>query len=252
MSPDPFDELDRELARGLSRLAPEVGGGDETLASMRPRFQRARTRARIVRVSAGLASLLAIGTIATLAAPSRERSHVSVNAPSSTPATQRRVPPSTRHTSTTTVPATRASTTTSTVTTPTTGGSGPSSPSGPTPTTAAVPVPVTSPDAHGGPGPSGGGSDGGHGHGGSSTSTTVPSQSGTRTYHSSGGDITVRFSHGALSLIHVSPASGCSSDIRDRGPYHVEVRFRRGGQEQSRIELQVENGRIVRTDHSNG
>jgi hypothetical protein len=39
-------ELDRALASGLSSLAPEVEAVDVTLAELRPRFHRARTRRR--------------------------------------------------------------------------------------------------------------------------------------------------------------------------------------------------------------
>ena len=37
--------IDRALSSGLSALAPDVSGDEETLAALRPRFRRARTRA---------------------------------------------------------------------------------------------------------------------------------------------------------------------------------------------------------------
>ena len=58
MSPDPFDDIDRALAGGLSALAPEVDGGDETLARLRPRFQRARSRNRVMKVGGTLVALV--------------------------------------------------------------------------------------------------------------------------------------------------------------------------------------------------
>ena len=79
MTDEPFDDVDRALAHGLSALAPEVDGGDETLAALRPRFRRARTRRRVAGVGVSLVALAAIGSVAVLAAPDSGRAHVQVS-----------------------------------------------------------------------------------------------------------------------------------------------------------------------------
>jgi hypothetical protein len=229
VSPDSFDEVDRALASGLSSLAPDVRNGDEALAAVRPRFERARTRARLVRIGGTVGALVAIGSLAALMAPHSARTRVSVSSQTSTPGTTARPVQS----STTTVAGSRGTSATTTVPTPTTAGAKVA------PTTAVtVIVPVTTPG-------------GGHGPSSPSTTTTV-SAGADHEYSSPSGSISVRFSNGTLTLLHVSPGKGFAEDVRDRGPDRVEVRFTRGGSETSRIEIRVENGQLVRIDHSQG
>jgi hypothetical protein len=78
-APDSFDAVDRALAGGLSALAPDVASGDEALATLRPRFERAQTRARVARVGGTVAALLLIGSVATFVAPRSQRTHVQVD-----------------------------------------------------------------------------------------------------------------------------------------------------------------------------
>ena len=105
MSPNDFDDIDRALASGLAALAPEVEGGDETLASLRPRFQRARTRNRAMKAGGAIAVLVVIASVAAMAAPSSRRSHVQVSSPPTTPAKiSKPARTSTTSTPTTTVP----------------------------------------------------------------------------------------------------------------------------------------------------
>jgi hypothetical protein len=141
--------------------------------------------------------------------------------------------------STTTVPAP--------VTNPSTNGSHNSGATSPTtPVTGPATVPNTAPNG-GGPGSSDGGGD----HR-SSTTTSFPATAGVRSYHSSGGSITVRIGHGSVTLLHVDPATGFTPETHDSGPDRVDVRFIRGGQTY-RIELQVDgNGQVVRTSSNDG
>jgi len=221
-------DTDRALARRLSALAPEVTPADDALSALRPRMYRARTRARALKVGMVTVAAVAIGSAAAVAAP-RSHSHVTVSGASPISST------TTHRTTTTTV---RTTTTVA-----------------PRPTTKPVPVPppVTSsasvPRSHGSGGapvttpatvPTS------TGHGGSPT--TVPHPSDLQTYSTPGGSITVRFSHDELSLVSVHAAPGFGHDVRDRGPDHVEVRFDHDGADY-RIELMVEHGRVVRSDH---
>ena len=242
---DSFDDLDRALASGLSALAPDVAGGDDALASMRPRFERARARRRATRLGASVAVLFIAGSVAVLAAPSPSRSHVSVTSPPTTPGDTR--PPVKRGT-TTTVPKTSTTTVPAPSTTPSTNGSHNSGATTPTtPATGPVTVPNTAPNG-GGPGPSDGGGD----HGGASTTTSFTGTTGVRTYHSPGGSITVRVARGSVTLLHVDAASGYTSETHDSGPDRVDVRFTRGGQTY-RIVLQVDDhGQVARTSHGDG
>ena len=228
MSPEQFDEVDLALASGLSALAPDVREGTKTLAAMRPRFERARTRARIARIGGAVGALVVIGSLAALMAPHSARTRVSVSSQTSTPGTTAR-PQST----TTTVGGSRGGFATTTVSTPTTAGSKVA------PTTAVtVIVPVTTPGGGGGPSTP-------------STTTTV-SVGDDHEYSSTSGSISVRFVNGTLTLLRVSPGNGFAEDVRDRGPDRVEVRFTSGGRETARIEIRVENGQLVRIDHSDG
>jgi hypothetical protein len=253
VSPDPFDDIDRALASGLSALAPEVDGGDEKLAEVRPRFQRARTRARVVKIGGTVAILLAIGSVATLAAPSSQRSHVQVFSPPTTREPRRHpVRTSTTSVATTTVPATSPTSTPTTATSPAIVGS--TNPGNGSTATTPVTVPGTTPgtDPHGDRGGSGSSNGGdGQGHGGSSTSTTAPgSHNEVHEYQSHGGSVRVRFSHGVLSLISVSRASGYHSHVVQNRPDDIEVRFSNSHGEW-RIRIRVEHGRPVsEVDHT--
>jgi len=228
VSPEPFDEVDRALATGLSALAPDVHDGDETLAAMRPRLHRARTRARLVRIAGTVGALVVIGSVAAVMAPHSARTRVSVSSQTSTPGSTARTVP----TSTTTVAGSRNGAASTTISTPTTAGTK----FAPT-TVGSVIVPVTTPG-------------GGHPVNNPSTTTTTVAAGTEHAYNSPSGSITVRFSNGILTLLHVSPGPGFAADVRDRGPDRVEVRFTVGGSERSRIEIRVENGRLVRIDHS--
>jgi hypothetical protein len=247
VSDESFDGIDRALAHGLSALAPEVDGGDETLAALRPRFRRARTRRRAAGVGVSLVALAAIGSVAQLAAPDSRHPHVQISAP-----------PSTRSHS----PTTKSSTSVSTTTrpdasprpgspTPTTAGhssgpSGPSNPSnpsgGPLPSPTTVPAPVPNGD-HGGSGASGADRGGDNGHGGSGPeSTTVPPAPEVHTYRSAGGSVTVRFAHGQLQLLGDSASGGYRASVESEQPDDIEIRFDSAqGQSQWRIRVRVDH-----------
>jgi cytoskeletal protein RodZ len=240
VSDDSFDEIDRALAHGLSALAPEVDGGDETLDALRPRFRRARTRRRAAGIGVSLVALVAIGSVALLAAPDSERSHVQVSGS-----------PSTRGHSSTTRSSASVSTTTRPGSTPppsspTTSGhsSGPSGASnplnpsgGPSPSPGTVPGTVPNGD-RGGPGLSGGGDNSGGGSG--PQSTTVPPTSEVQTYRSAGGTVTVRFAHGQLQLLGESAATGYQATIGSDQPDDIDVRFD-GAQGRWRIRVRVDH-----------
>ena len=76
--------------------------------------------------------------------------------------------------------------------------------------------------------------------GGGGTNSPAPEN---HTYTSDGGSITVRFADGALSLLSTHPATGFSSDVNDRGPTRVEVRFDDGTTEWQ-IRVDVINGHL--------
>jgi hypothetical protein len=241
VSPDPFDDdLDRALKSGLSALAPYVGGDDDALTSLRPRFQRARTRNRVAKIGGALVALAAIASVAALAAPSSGRTHVQVSSPGTTASDPTSTPaPSSSSTTSTTasVPAVTgpaASTASSSV-------PHSSNLSGSSPTT-----PVTVPGTTPGPAPIGNdsGNGGGNGHGQGSPGTTDPSQNGAKKYDSQGGSIIVRFSHGDLTLLHVSPADGYSSSVDHNEASDIDVRFENdnGGW---RVRVRVENGHVT-------
>jgi hypothetical protein len=233
MSPDQFDDLDRALSSGLSALAPDVTGGDEALAALRPRFQRARRRARVAKIGATVVAVVAIGSVLTLAAPSSARSHVNITGPGSTPS-QTTSPTRSTTTTPTTVRPVIGRGTTSSDTRPL---AGPGSQPGLAPTSV-VTVPGTTPgtDGHGGgPGPTGGGDH--HGHDGSSTTTTFPAND-VHSYDSRGGAVTVRYGDGALTLVSVVPAAGYTSEVSNQ-PDDLDVRFH-GGQGDWRIRVQVD------------
>jgi hypothetical protein len=237
VSPDPFDDVDRALASGLSALAPDLHDADAALASMRPRFERARTRARLVKIGGTVGALVLFGSLAILMAPSKARSRVSVSSQTSTPGTARQPSgSSTTSSSTTSIPVSSGGPASATVPSPAT-----VRPAVSPTTVVTVIVPATGPRGAPGSGP-----------GGSSTTTTVVGGADVHEYGSPSGSISVRFSKGALSLVGVSPGKGIAADVSDRGPDRVEVRFISGGAEQSRIEIRVENGQVVRIDHSEG
>lgn len=239
MSPDlPNDsDIDQALKSGLSALAPEVDGGD-ALMSLRPRFRRARTRNRVAKVGGTVAALVAIVSVAALAAPSSGRTHVRVSSPPST---------APDHTSR---PTKHSTTTSTTISLPVVTGPAPTvastvphqpGPSGSSPTTA-VTVPGTTP----GTAPHGddnGKGDGG-GQGGPSSPTTNPWQNGVRTYRSPGGSITVRYSHGDLRLLSISSADGYHASKRRDDADYIDVRFENdhGGW---RVRVRVENGHVT-------
>jgi hypothetical protein len=194
MSPDSFDDVDRALASGLSDLAPEVNGADEMLASLRPGFQRARTRNRAMKVGGAVAVLVVIGSVAAVAAPSSRRSQVQVEAPPTTAPTPTSKPAPSSTTSTTTTSIAPVTTTS-----PTTGfASGPVNrhpyvPPYIPPATVPQTTPATAPSANtgGGPGPT------------TTTTTVPPPVIAVHTFTSPGGRVRVRLSHGKLTIVKV-------------------------------------------------
>jgi hypothetical protein len=245
MSRDPYDEVDRALADGLAGLAPVAPSGDKVLESVRPRFRRARARARAAKAGGALVALLAVASVATLTAPHSGRTHVQVGSGSTQPGSTR--------------PAGSSSTTVSTTAparpgvahVPTTATSSVPARSGTTsPGTVQSTTPTTTSGnggaRGGGPGPSDGS---GPGRGGSTT-TVAPSQpDDVQTYRATGGSIIVRLAGNAASLDKVSPAAGYGYTVHDDGPTRVEVRFTRAGEEVARIDVDVEGGHLVRVQH---
>ena len=243
MSADRFDGVDRALASGLSALAPDVEGGDEALAALRPRFQRALTRARVVRIGGTLLAVVVIGTAATLAAPRSTRSHVSVSSVSSTPATGRSVRSSTTSTSTTSAPGASANSTPSSFSSPTTARR--QNPSATTPATA----PTNGSDPAGGGSGTSGGGDGQHGSG-QTTTTTTPAN-GVYAFRSQGGSVTVRFSHASLKLLGVSPANGYQAEVQSNQPDDIDVRFTDShGEWRIRVRVDHQGHLLHEIDHS--
>jgi hypothetical protein len=222
MTDEPRDELDRALGVGLGRLGGDAPDADAALAALHPRFRRARTRARVARAS--VVALVVLGSAAVaLAGTGRGKHQVSVAASTTTG--------SERSSTSTSVHQRRPTTTTE-----------PSLP----PSRTTLP---TSPRTMGTV-PLGGGNGGG---GPSSpttsapTTTTVPPPGMNHTYNADGGRMTVRFSNGRLTLVSYQPADGWTAAVHTNKPDDVEVRFSKG-EEDSRIRVRVENGRLVRVD----
>ena len=87
------------------------------------------------------------------------------------------------------------------------------------------------------------GDDVGDDHGGDAgTGTTVPS--GSQSFSSVGGSITVTVADGALSLASSSPAAGFTAEVHDNGPTRVEVRFS-DGQTEWRIRIELGGGGLT-------
>jgi hypothetical protein len=236
MSADRFDDLDRALASGLASLAPEVSGGDETLAALRPRFERARTRRRIAKASVTTLCLLLVGALAALAAPGTSRSKVTVSgAPTTAKPPGHKVRPST-----TTVPKKAPRTTTPTVSSPTTigigiGGGGSSthhSGGG-----GSVSVPVTSPGGQG------------QGGGGLTATTIPPLPSDVKRYYShGGGSILVRVSRGGLSLVAIDPQPGFRAHVKDRSSDEIRIRFSKGDRSYE-VDVRLNEGVVQFHEH---
>ena len=233
MSPDPFDELDRALSSGLSALAPDVDGSDDVLASVRPRYARARRRARLAKAGGVIAVFVTLGSIAAIAAPRSNRPHVSVTSPSSTPGATRLPGGSTSttvaHPSTTTISVPGRGMSVTTSPSKHSDSSIPSQHSTPTSVRPAV-VPSTGPGT-----PSGS----------RATTTTAPSgASDLHAYDSQGGSVSVRFTNAQLTLVHIAAASGYRVEVHDNRPDRVEVRFTNDAGEW-RIEVQVDRGQLT-------
>lgn len=235
---DPRDPLDETLSRGLRALAPSEFelDADAALGSMRPAFQRARARRRLaVSTSAlGVVVALAAGAVVLQHQPASRvdiRSHTrptvstSVKTPTSTTPTvatstsQPHVisPQTTPHPSTTTVPGN-----------PKGGGSIPGGANGgslPRPTTTAPPgsTPTTPGD-----------------HGGTTPTTVAPS---TKSYSAIGGQATIRFANGALTLASYTAAAGYTPEVHTNTATDIEIRFSNGSAE-SRIRVRVDNGQL--------
>jgi hypothetical protein len=228
-----FDDpaLDRALASGLSDLAPEVEAVDLTLAELRPRFHRARTRRRVVRASAGVAALLVVGSFAIAGAPSVRRAHVTVESPA------RRTEPKTvpKHTSTTARPRPAPTTTPTTLPAPTNAPSASHTATAPRvvilpiapPSTAAPTVPPrTNPPT-----------------------SAVPSPAvGTQRYSSWAGSILVRLDHDRMVLVKVLPDAGFRGRVNAQRPSYIDVSFTRNGHTASRVVLTLNGHHIVQDD----
>jgi hypothetical protein len=212
MSPEPRDELDRALAAGLGGLAPDGDDPDVALSSMRPRLRRARNRRRMVRASTMLGGFVMMGSVAfALTGPQQEK--VRVQAPSTTrPAPARATSPT--RVSATTAP--RSSTPSTTVTAAPPPAARPTVPVG----GGAPPTSAPAPDE--------------------ATTTTI--QSELRTYSSDGGTITVRYSHGNLTLVSYRAAPGYTAEVHSTDPQDVEVRF--SGPDEHRIRIRAEEGHL--------
>jgi hypothetical protein len=228
MNNDDLDPTDETLSRGLSALAPSEFelDADAALGSMRPAFQRARSRRRLAMTSSalGVVAVLAAGAVVLQQQPAshvdiRSRTQPTVSTPTKTPTTrvststtQPRVvtPPSTPHTSASTVPGNGNGN----------GGTVPhSTPTSPDST-------PTTPDDHGGSTP---------------TTTAAPS---TKTYTSVGGRATIRFANGRLTLVSHAPTAGYTEEIHTNKPDDIELRFTTGDGRESRIRVRVQDGHV--------
>jgi len=225
VSPDPFDDLDRALSSGLSALAPDVHGTDETLAAVRPRYVRARRRARTAKVGGTVAVLVALGSVAALAAPRSNRPHVSVSSQSSTPISTGR-----RSGSSSTIPHPTTTSTPPGVSSP--GTSNPAHRPGRATTDTR---PAIAP-----------GIDPKHPWSSFPTTTTSPTEptNDVHGFDSPGGAVTVRFADNVLALVHVAPATGYRVEIHDQQPDRIEVRFTNDSGEW-RVDVQVDHGRLT-------
>jgi hypothetical protein len=219
MSRDSFDDIDRALASGLSALAPEVAGADEALASLRPQFQRARSRNRAMKVAGAVAVLVLIGSVAALAAPSSRHAHVEVAAPPTTAPTPTSKPPRTTTTSSSTTTSV-APVTTTTIPSGLAAGTLPRHHFIPPPAPV-VTVPQTTPATAPSQGPSGGN---GSSHPTTTTTNTVPAPP-VYTYRSPGGHIKVQFSHGKLTLLGVFPANTYGVMDQREDPTFISISF---------------------------
>jgi hypothetical protein len=72
----------------------------------------------------------------------------------------------------------------------------------------------------------------------------TPAPSGTQSFSSAGGSITVTVTNGMLSLTASSPAAGFTADVHDNGPSRVEVRFS-DGQTEWRIRIELDGGALT-------
>lgn len=242
MSFESFDdpELDSALASGLSSLAPDVPVADVALAEMLPRFQRARTRRRVVQASSALGVLLLLGGVAYAEAPSARHSQVTVEAPAQRPTTttapkrtttthKRRTPKTTTVPTTAPPPTNPSSSSSSPHWSPSSGVSvSPTAPPATQPPTTAAPTPTTRKPT---------------------VATTVPAST-TRRYYSYAGSVVVRLEDGKMSLLHVSPGKGYGYYVAVQRSLHIVVRFTRHSHTVSTVELVVINGRIRQIKHS--
>jgi hypothetical protein len=211
MTPEPRDELDRALAAGLGGLASDADDTDAVLSSMRPRLQRARTRRRLARAAVVLGAFIVMGSAAfALTGPDADKVKVAV------PSTTR--PAAVASTSTTRAATTTVAPPTTHTTTVTTAPPTPPAPHPTVPARGGTPPPATVP----------------------SPTTTTIAPSDLRTYHSDGGTMTVRYSHGKLALVSYRAASGYTAEVHRNQPDDVEVRF--SGPDERRIRIRVEQG----------
>lgn len=199
-----FEPIDDALRRGLGGSEPAFGDPDVVLATLTPRFRRARRRHRVVVASSTALALVAIIAVGSVVATTDGGRGRNVQTP----------PANTGQ------PDSPVTTTTLTPPTPT---------SGPTPTLpqttgagGAAPAPAPTADA--------------------GTSPTVAAPV-TKTYASAGGSVTVRVANGALSIVSTAPASGYTEERHDTGPVRVEVRFKNGQSgTEWRIKVELSNG----------
>jgi hypothetical protein len=74
----------------------------------------------------------------------------------------------------------------------------------------------------------------------SAPTTPVQPSPTTETYRSAGGSVTVSWDGSSLRLVSVDPAAGHEAEVEDDTAARIRVRFR--GPDDSRIEVEVENG----------
>jgi hypothetical protein len=76
----------------------------------------------------------------------------------------------------------------------------------------------------------------------SNATTTTIDPSELHTSHSDGGTITVRYSHGNLTLVSYRAAPGYTAEVHITDPQEVQVRF--SGPDDRRIRTRVEEGHL--------
>jgi hypothetical protein len=228
MNDDPRDELDRALSRGLSDLASGGDHANDVLADMRPQLRRARTRHRATRIGGAAALVLLVGAGIAVAIPRGTTRKLNVSSHTTTiaPATTTLAPRHRRNAPTTT--------TTQPVTTQTIAPSPPPASPTTTPNVTVPSPPITAKRRAHGPEQET-----------TTTTTTVPAPS-TKTYRVEGGQVTVRFANGNLTLVSYQASPSWTATIDKNESTDIRVIFDYGSSE-SFIRVSLENGVPVET-----